>query len=75
MENLMDFGSKIMSIFEAVMGMDFTSEIVPMLIMWAANPATVGVPDAANPSVSVSAAGPTKISTTPRVLARCPPLR
>ena len=35
MENLYDFGSKIMSIFEAVMGMDFTSEIVPMLIMWA----------------------------------------
>ncbi len=35
METLMDFGSKIISIFEAVMGMDFTSEIVPMLIMWA----------------------------------------
>ena len=35
MDALMDFGSKIMSIFEAVMGMDFTSEIVPMLIMWA----------------------------------------
>ena len=31
----MEFGSKIASIFEAVMGMDFTSEIVPMLIMWA----------------------------------------
>ena len=35
METLMNFGTKIMSIFEAVMGMDFTSEIVPMLIMWA----------------------------------------
>ncbi len=35
MDTLMDFGSKIISIFEAVMGMDFTSEIVPMLIMWA----------------------------------------
>lgn len=31
----MDFGSKIISIFEAVMGMDFTSEIIPMLVMWA----------------------------------------
>ncbi len=35
MDTLMDFGSKIISIFEAVMGMDFTSEIIPMLIMWA----------------------------------------
>ena len=35
MDTLMEFGSKIISIFEAVMGMDFTSEIVPMLIMWA----------------------------------------
>ena len=35
MTALIDFGSKIMSIFEAVMGMDFTSEIIPMLIMWA----------------------------------------
>ena len=35
METLMEFGSKIVSIFEAVMGMDFTSEIIPMLIMWA----------------------------------------
>ena len=35
METLMDFGTKIISIFEAVMGMDFTSEIIPMLIMWA----------------------------------------
>ena len=35
MDTLIDFGSKIISIFEAVMGMDFTSEIIPMLIMWA----------------------------------------
>ncbi len=34
MDNLMEFGTKIMSLFEAVMGMDFTTEIVPMLIMW-----------------------------------------
>lgn len=31
---LTDFGSKIMSIFESVMGMDFVSEIIPMFIMW-----------------------------------------
>ena len=35
MDTIMEFGSKIASIFEAVMGMDFTSEIIPMLIMWA----------------------------------------
>ena len=35
METLTEFGLKIVSIFEAVMGMDFVSEIVPMLIMWA----------------------------------------
>ena len=35
METLMDLGQKIISIFEAVAGMDFTSEIIPMLIMWA----------------------------------------
>ena len=34
MDTLMELGTKIMSIFEAVMGMDFTSEIIPMLIMW-----------------------------------------
>lgn len=35
METLTEFGLKIVSIFEAVMGMDFVSEIIPMLIMWA----------------------------------------
>lgn len=35
MEILMEFGTKIISIFEAVMGMDFVSEIIPMLVMWA----------------------------------------
>ena len=35
METLMELGTKIISIFEAIMGMDFTSEIIPMLIMWA----------------------------------------
>ncbi len=35
METLTEFGLKIISIFEAVMGMDFVSEIIPMLIMWA----------------------------------------
>ncbi len=34
MEIITDFGSKIMSIFESVMGMDFVSEIIPMFIMW-----------------------------------------
>ncbi len=34
MDTLMELGTKIMSIFEAIMGMDFTSEIIPMLIMW-----------------------------------------
>ncbi len=35
METIMELGTKIISIFEAVMGMDFVSEIIPMLIMWA----------------------------------------
>ncbi len=35
MDTLMEFGSKVMSIFEAIMGMDFLTEIVPMLIMLA----------------------------------------
>ena len=35
METLMELGTKIISIFEAIMGMDFTSEIIPMLVMWA----------------------------------------
>ena len=35
MDTLMELGSKIISIFEAIMGMDFTSEIIPMLVMWA----------------------------------------
>lgn len=35
METLIDFGTKIISLFEAVMGMDFFSEIIPMLVMWA----------------------------------------
>ena len=35
METLTEFGLKIVSIFEAVMGMDFVSEIIPMFIMWA----------------------------------------
>ena len=34
MDTIMELGTKIMSIFEAIMGMDFTSEIIPMLIMW-----------------------------------------
>jgi hypothetical protein len=34
METLMELGTKIISIFEAIMGMDFVSEIIPMLIMW-----------------------------------------
>lgn len=34
MEIITDFGSKIMSIFESVMGMDFVSGIIPMFIMW-----------------------------------------
>ncbi len=34
MDVLMDLGSKILSIFEAVAGMDPVSEIIPMLIMW-----------------------------------------
>ena len=35
METLMELGTKIISIFEAIMGMDFVSEIIPMLVMWA----------------------------------------
>ena len=34
METLMELGTKIISIFEAIMGMDFVSEIIPMLVMW-----------------------------------------
>ncbi len=35
MEIITDIGSKILSIFDAIAGMDFTSEILPMLVMWA----------------------------------------
>ncbi len=32
---LTDLGSKILSIFEAIAGMDIQTEVIPMLIMWA----------------------------------------
>ncbi len=35
MDTLMELGTKILSIFEALAGMDFVSEILPMLVMWA----------------------------------------
>ena len=34
MDMLTDLGSKIFSIFDAITGMNFTSEILPMLVMW-----------------------------------------
>ncbi len=34
METLINIGEKILAIFEGTMSMDFTSEVIPMVVMW-----------------------------------------